>query len=167
MPEDNGMEKKLNPQIHEVEVGIRGLRKIQIYPLSLGDQFKISDVVKEVLTAFFNQVGDDPELSPEVASVFFDLFKTNFPLLIGLVAKDEDPKKLQEEITNEQFSEIVEIVWKDNFEGPAKKLKGLFGRGVGPKVDPSSLLERPSPASVDITDTPLPIATESITGKGA
>lgn len=157
MPEDKKMEKNLNPQIHEVEIGVRGLRKVTIYPLSLGDQFKMSDLVKEVLIAFFNQVGDDPELSPEVASVFFELFKQNFPLLIGLIMKDEDPVKLQEEVTNDQFSNIVEMVWRDNFEVPAKKLKGLFKREL-PKVDLSQL-ERPSPASADTTDTPSPIAT--------
>jgi hypothetical protein len=155
MPEDVKMEKNMNPQIHDVPVGIRDLRNIKIYPLSLGDQFRMSDMVKEVLKIFFEQVGDDPELSPEVIAAFFELFKKNFTQFMSFIAPEEDASKLVDEMTNPQFSEIVEIVWRDNYEVPAKKLKGLFYREP-PKIEIiESQLERPSPVSVDTTDTNL------------
>ena len=161
MPEDVKMEKAMNPQIHEVPIGIRDLRNIKIYPLSLGDQFKMSDLVKDVLKIFFDQVGDNPEMSPEVIASFFELFKKNFPLFISFIAPDEDSTTLVNEMTNPQFSEIVEIVWRDNYEVPAKKLKGLFFREP-PKIEIiGSQLERPLPVSVDITGTDLRNVTEN------
>ena len=50
MPENNE-EKKLNPQIVDVEIGIRSLRKITIYPLSMADQLKLTDIIVQAAMA--------------------------------------------------------------------------------------------------------------------
>jgi hypothetical protein len=46
MPEDN---KNLNPQIHETDIGIVNLRKIKIYPLAVGHQLEMSDLISEAV----------------------------------------------------------------------------------------------------------------------
>lgn len=122
-PEDNN----INPQITEVKIGVRDLRKIKLYPLALGDQLALSDLIKEALEAFFKvEEGSEESLSVFVAFAF-DLIKINLTKILKLIALDEDPDKLMKEITNAQVDEIAQVVYQKNFE-ILKNLKSLFGK---------------------------------------
>ena len=48
--------KDLNPQIVDVEIGIRSLRKITLYPLSVTDQLKMSDLITKASAAVFERI---------------------------------------------------------------------------------------------------------------
>ena len=120
-------EENINPQITEVAIGVRDLRNIKLYPLALGDQLELSDVIKEALEAFFKvEEGSEEALSLFVAFAF-DLIKKNLTKILKLIALDEDPKELLKEITNAQVDEIARIVYQNNFE-VLKNLKSLFGK---------------------------------------
>ena len=122
-PEENN----INPQITEVGIGVRDLRNIKLYPLALGDQLELSDLIKEALEAFFKvEEGSEEALSLFVAFAF-DLIKKNLTKILKLIALDEDPKELLKEITNAQVDEIARIVYQNNFE-VLKNLKSLFGK---------------------------------------
>lgn len=122
-PEDNN----INPQITEVAIGVRDLRNIKLFPLALGDQLELSDLIKEALEAFFKvEEGSEEALSLFVAFAF-DLIKKNLTKILKLIALDEDPKELLKEITNAQVDEIARIVYQNNFE-VLKNLKSLFGK---------------------------------------
>ncbi len=124
-PEEN----KINPQITDVKIGVRDLRKIKIYPLAFGDQLELSDLIKEVLEAFFKT----EEGSEESLSIFigfaFNLVKVNITKVLELIALDEDPKALLKELTNVQVDEIIHVVYEKNFE-ILKNLKSLFGKAT-------------------------------------
>ena len=122
-PEENN----INPQITEVAIGVRDLRKIKLYPLALGDQLELSDLIKEALEAFFKvEEGSEEALSLFVAFAF-DLIKKNLTKILKLIALDETPEDLLKEITNAQVDEIARIVYQNNFE-VLKNLKSLFGK---------------------------------------
>ena len=122
-PEENN----INPQITEVGIGVRDLRNIKLYPLALGDQLELSDLIKEALEAFFKvEEGSEEALSLFVAFAF-DLIKKNLTKILKLITLDEDPKELLKEITNAQVDEIARIVYQNNFE-VLKNLKSLFGK---------------------------------------
>lgn len=120
-------EKNLNPQITEVEIGVRDLRNIKLYPLALGDQLELSDLIGEALKAFFKvEEGSEESLALFVAFAF-DLLKENIMKILKLIALDEKPEKLLKEITNAQLDEIAQIINEKNFQ-VLKNLKGLFGK---------------------------------------
>ena len=122
-PED----RKLNPQITELLIGVRDLRKVKLYPLSLGDQLELSDIIQQGLTAFFQiEQGNEQSLAMFTGHMF-TLVKENIGRLIGLLALDEtDTNKVLKEITNTQIEEAVRIIYRVNY-APLKNLKGLLG----------------------------------------
>ena len=121
-------EKKLNPQITDVDIGVRDLRKVKLYPLALGDQLELSDLITKVLEAFFKtEEGSEESLSLFIAFAF-NLIKENMTKILGLIALDEtNSKKLLKEITNAQLDEIAQVVYEKNF-AVLKNLKSLFGK---------------------------------------
>ena len=119
-------EKNINPQITEVVIGVRDLRNIKLYPLALGDQLELSDLIQQTLEAFFKvEDGSDESMGLFIAFAF-DLVKTNISKILKLIALDEEPNKLLKEITNAQVDEITQVVYEKNFE-ILKNLKSLFG----------------------------------------
>lgn len=147
-------EKKLNPQITETDIGVRSLRTITIYPLSMADQIKMSDLITEALKAFLLKK-DQKDLA--FVKFMIDLIKKN---IIGILAMVSDVKPDEEdllgEITNVQASEIAKILYEVNYEGTIKNLKDLFEKVRS--MFPSERLLQPSVK--DIPSTGLKISTE-------
>ncbi len=139
--------KKINPQVMEVEIGIRNLRTITIYPLSLGDQLEMSDIISNTLGSFF-ALEDQNELA--LATFIVELIQTNLEKIIGLVIpEDEKAKPIMKELSNKQTVELVGLIFETNYGGEtAKNVQSLFE-----KVKGTFLLERLSPQSVSDTDT--------------
>lgn len=132
-PED----QKINPQVTEVAIGVRDLRNIKLYPLALGDQLEMSDLIGEALKAFFKvEEGSEESLALFIAFAF-DLLKENITKILNLIALDEEPAELLKEITNAQLDEITQIVHEKNFQ-ILKNLKSLFGK-VTEKVSTLSM----------------------------
>jgi hypothetical protein len=136
---------KLNPQVRDVEIGIRTLRKIKIYPLSVGDQLALSDLIVEALNKYNDIVGDekktDMQVFSEVANFAIDMIKENLDTLIDKIADrleaEQDDVSLIDDITNEQAFQIGKIVYEVNFETILKNVKSLFGEM------PENLTEQP------------------------
>jgi hypothetical protein len=119
--------KKINPQITQVEIGVRDLRNITLYPLALGDQLKLTDMIEEGLQAFFKVEQGSEESLTMFMAFMFGLIKKNLPRMLSLVALDEDAEKAMAEITNQQLDDIVQVVYEKNFAS-LKNLKGLFDK---------------------------------------
>ncbi len=117
--------KDLNPQIVDVEIGIRSLRKITIYPLAASDQFKMSDLITKALKKFF--LKKDQE---DIAFVAFllDLIKRNIVQILGFICDEERPAGLLDDMSNLQLSEIVKTIYEVNYEKPAKNVESLLGQ---------------------------------------
>lgn len=130
-------EKRANPQITETDIGVRSLRTITIYPLSMADQIKMTDLITEALNAFYlkekqedvaseeNQEGIDQE-NLEFVKLMIDLIKKNLKRLLAMVTDVKKNEDLLLDMTNIQAAKIVTIIYEVNYESVAKNLKSLF-----------------------------------------
>ena len=125
---------KLNPQIREVEVGVRDLRKIKIYPMSMADQTAFIELIKGAIESYFELTVEkgkkdmeDTDLLPFIAALT-KMVGDNSKEFIKIVTDPDqvDPEEFYKDVTNAQMSEIVRIVVEDNFEDPAKNVMSLF-----------------------------------------
>jgi len=161
MPDED--RTQLNPQIANVEIGVRNLRKINIYPLSVGDQLSMTNIISEGFVVI-TQAADDIEM----AGAAIKVIEQNFPLIIEFITDAKDAKEalvLTKDITNTQAVEIAEIVYEQNYASLIKKVKGLFEKVQGEMNKIPS--KGPSQPSVNITDTPSETSTEEDSEKAA
>lgn len=141
----NDMEK-LNPQIAEVPIGVRELKPLTIYPLSMADQLEMADLVQETINAFFS--GDD-QSDMAFATFMVTVIKENLPKILKLITDattEPKIKALMREITNDQAVAIGEVVYRANFETLLKNVNSLLDR-----VNAASPARRPSPPSLNDT----------------
>lgn len=137
---------KLNPQIADLEIGIRNLRNIKIYPLSLGDQLEMTDLITATAQKFFAS-RDEIEGKDDMKFVqfFVDLLKDNLKRILGLITDEEDVLK---EISNVQAVELASLIYTMNYEDSLKNAQSLFK-----KIQPLFQLKGLSQPSASDTDT--------------
>lgn len=118
--------EKINPQISEIEVGIRKMRKIKIYPLSVCDQLQASKVVTEIISHFVAMKETTGINDTVVFALFLEKFRDNASDILKLVIDDhEDSEALLKDISNVQMIELVKIIYQVNFEPLLKNVKSL------------------------------------------
>lgn len=116
----------LNPQITKVEIGTKETREITIYPLSMRDQFNMTDTVVEAVMQFAN-VDTGALADEEIIKNMVTLIEENIEKLLVLVL-DQDEAVTLEDMTNDQFTLICETIYTTNYEGSIKKLQDLVGK---------------------------------------
>lgn len=160
MPDED--RTQLNPQIANVTIGVRSLRKISIYPLALGDQLSVTNILKEGFVAI-SAAEDDVEM----AGIVVGLLEQNIPLILEFISDPEEipTDDLIKDITNTQAVEIAEIVYEQNYASLIKKVKGLFEK-IQKEMEkiPS---KRPLQPSVNTTDTDSETSMEEDSEKAA
>ena len=144
-------DQKLNPQIKTATIGIRSLREISIYPLSMADQLEVTDLVAAAIKGYV-ETGDQSELG--VATFVAEAIKENVSLLLKK-ATDEGEEVLAE-ITNLQATEIAEIIYEVNYESILGKVRSLVekiqSQFQSPKSSPLPLDDMDSMTSPTSTD---------------
>lgn len=124
MPEST--DYKINPEMAEIEVGVRYLRKVTFFPLSNAHEIKMTKVLKEIFAEMAKLGADNNEESLIVfVNRLLDIITDNIQMILGMIS-DEPPQSLLEDMTNSQLVKVVEYVYKTNFEEPAKNLQALF-----------------------------------------
>lgn len=170
MPEKKKINRTqdINPQVKDVKIGIRSLRKIKVYPLSLADQLEITDMITEAIGVFFSleAEGKMSEGPPTEFVVFvLQMIKDNIGDLIIKVTGEEDSDAVLKELSNAQLADIVAIVYKDNFADPLEKIVDTF-QAENEETMTGSILERlRSPSVVSTEDTSSKTSSEKATGK--
>ena len=146
MPEkDESRMEKLNPQVMELEIGVRNLRNITIYPLSMADQLKTTDLITQALQGFV----DKGDMKDEVFVGFaIELIKSNLGKILSM-ATDEEGGKLLEDLTNLQGMELVEMIFDMNYASIEGNVKSLAGKVK--KLFPSARLSQPSLSDTQAT----------------
>jgi F0F1-type ATP synthase delta subunit len=151
MPEKTTKQKKLNPEVVDIHVGVRHLRKVTFYPLSAAQQLKMTSIIEEV----FGQMVSVEDGNDDTTMAFFknvlDIVKENINIIIEMITDDE-PDKLLGDMTNSQLVEVVKYVYETNYEGPLKNLLSLFQK-EGDTDWKELVLNQLSPQSVKSTDT--------------
>jgi len=115
--------KELNPQIQTIMIGTRTLREITIYPLSLGDQLKLSDLIYTVVQKFFIvREKEDISFIKDVLSII----EENIDNILKLVV--DASIDVRSELTNDQIVSIAEIIYDVNYDSTKKKILNLVGK---------------------------------------
>lgn len=155
----------MNPRVRVVEVGIRALRKVTIYPLSVSDQFSLNDLINQGLKVYFEEAEKTQgNITPVLVSKLIDLIRAKLPTMLKLIIPDEDIKKLLKDLDNEQLATIAEHVFTVNYGDPVKKLASLFSQRS--QVTPESALERLTRLSAGTTPaTDLNTSPDSVSEK--
>lgn len=148
----------LNPAIKEVTIGIRKLRKIKIYPLSMADQLTFSGTVIGSLVDMFSQ-RELPTIT--FASLIHKIISEKLGSLLVLIT--DDGEKLLSELTNEQAFQIAEIVYSVNY-GTLEEKAGPFVEKLRKLFLPQQLSPQSSEA---ILSSDLKISSEDPSGKEA
>jgi len=138
---ENSMEQ-LNPRVTDIEIGIRNIRTIRIYPLSIYDQRQLVERLQNAITEFF---GSNPESDAAFVAFIIDLIGKNVEEILGIVSdmKKKDLANAMLEIDNVQLAMIARTIYEKNFEEASKNLGGL--RDVLAKLFNSSIPQRPLP----------------------
>jgi len=152
--------KTMNPQIASVDIGIRSLRPIEILPLSMGDLNKIIALIEKDLKEYMER---NPEGGTEITIGTFivNTIKNNINKVLVLVldVNDKHVDKILNEMTTMQASEIVKIIYEENFFNPFEKnLKSLLAQTLGRLFPQQTQLE---PSLEATEDTELKTSTES------
>jgi hypothetical protein len=146
MPDED--RSQLNPQIASAKIGVRYLRNIPIYPLAVGDQLSLTNMISEAISSVAQSEDDI-----ETAGIAIRIIEDNLPIVLEFITdtENETPIQLLKDITNTQAVEIAEIVYEQNYAALAKKVQGLFDK-MGKMMDklPSKGPSLPSANSMDI-----------------
>lgn len=113
----------MNPQITTVQIGVKSLREVTIYPLSMADQFQMTELISTEINNFagteFSELSDI-----ETVEMVFDAVKRNLEKILGYVLDEKETVSF-DEITNTQFVEIATKIYETNFDVFAKNWKTL------------------------------------------
>jgi len=144
---------RLNPQITEFDIGNRSLRSITLYPMSLKDEKLFGDVIQNALQKYFEQkVSEKEEELIGFIDFLLKLIEKNLIKILGFITDEEKPKKIFEEMTNYQLSELVKSIYEKNFEEPSKNVESLLGT-----IKSMFLSGRLLPPSLSDTDSTISV----------
>jgi len=114
----------LNPRIKELDLGVEELTTYKIFPLSMADEFKISDIIAKAMAEIANvEGGGDVVLINKVLAVI----KDNLGTIIEMVTKKDNRPKM-DDMDNVQFSELAELIFDVNFAGAIKNFRSLVDK---------------------------------------
>lgn len=118
----NKNKNSMNPDITTVQVGIRKLKEITIYPLSIASQLSATEIIGEVMNkvSSFDKLDDNA-----VIQEFLNILKKNIKKLLSFVIDEELDLA---ELTNPQLERIIGIVYECNFKDVIKNSKDLMGK---------------------------------------
>jgi len=122
--------KKLNPEVKTATIGVRVLREISVYPMSVGEQVKLTDVITETMKKFLEE-GKEKEVDAEFVEFLVGLIKEKVSEIIMIVTDETDADLILNDMTNDQLVDFAEIVYDMNFGGAKKKFQTLIKKVKG------------------------------------
>jgi hypothetical protein len=153
-------EPKLNPQIKELEIGIRNLRNILIYPLSVRDQLKMKEVIKATLDTIFGSSGmEDTEFVGFIVETITSNLDKLIPLVTDPLIENGVEVDILSEMTNKQFSEAISIIYEENFSFLLEKVTSQLEK-LKEKILNLSPTNLPSLKSASVTGIDLSTSSE-------
>ena len=132
---------KLNPQIQTIEIGIKSLREVVILPLSLADQTKTARILSKAFQDVMGKLaametgGEEGSIASmatqlsdiDVVEFIVSAIQENLETILKLVV-DESEVISMGELTNNQFYQLVEVIYKVNYEEASKNFAALLKR---------------------------------------
>lgn len=169
-------EPRMNPDIHELDIGVRELRTITIYPLSFRDQEKVTKIIKDTIEAFgmvTKNVDIDPETNMpldskqmlvELVTFVISAVEDNLEGIVKLVLADEKGNKdIFKEITNNQMIRLCEIIYEANYDFLSNLTKKAIRMWTGETQTGTEISGTPlSPKSAERITTRLKTSMENL-----
>lgn len=124
-------EKRLNPDIRIITYGKKELKELTLYPLSIGDQFKVTDMITMIVQQLVSGTREGHLSDFVFMTAVMQALETNLGKILSLIADipEDEAKEIVNILTNTQLLDIVESVWTVDYEPALKKGKNLFERG--------------------------------------
>lgn len=119
-------ERKLNPEIKTIDVGTRQLRSVHVYPLSVGDQLDITDRLMNTITSL-SEGKSSFESNEEAIEFLRKIITENLGTILEYVT-DDGERPTFNEMTNNQFYQIANIIFEVNYEAFVKNCLSLIER---------------------------------------
>lgn len=132
----------------KLSYGIRKVKTLNVWPLSIGDQSALIQRIDEDLRRFFQKADQSVESEADGSDVESDvkgkpsgtsnadfamfavkLLRENLKEIVRLVTgeKDSEVDQVLAEMTNKQADALIQIVWEENYSDILKNRKGLLG----------------------------------------
>jgi len=129
---------KMNPKIRKVEVGVRTLQTVKIYPLSFRDQEELTTIIFDVLAEIFKEEeavssesleqADTPVSNMELIKRVLKAITENMATILEYVTDPDikiDGKDIIGVLSNDQMFEIADIIFEVNYADFLKNFKAL------------------------------------------
>jgi len=121
----------INPQIKKLTIGIRKLRDISIYPLSVRDQLKLSEIIVGGIKEFYGT--DDDKSDAAIGAWLMGMVEKNMDKILGFIVDKTEIGELDlfSEMSNDQLVSLVDIIYDVNYGSISKKVKDLLAKVKG------------------------------------
>lgn len=127
-----------NPRIKSLYIGIRNLRKIKIYPLSIGQEIETAEIIGTLINIASQEQEENDLNNLQVMEVMGKIIKDKVSEIIAFVTDPKDNVSLHE-FDNFQFLEFIEIILDVNFGEHTKKFKEIREKLMNLFPSPNSL----------------------------
>lgn len=119
----------INPSIQTMKYGKKESKELQIYPLSLGDEAKMTTAIAD----FFIKIrksASDGVTDFNYIPIFMESVKENIDVVVKLACCFENGEEVEvvNNMTNAQFVEFCNIVWETSFEEAVKNGQNLVNK---------------------------------------
>lgn len=133
----------LNPNVKKLEIGVRELKTITIYPMSMADELKFTKTIFEAFQRFqliakplpeFNEETGEPislDSEENYSDQAFFIVKAIQENLLEILAMICEESVGLEDLTNDNFAEICNLIYDMNFSSALGKLHSLWTKIKG------------------------------------
>ena len=121
----------------KLSYGIRKVKTLDVWPLSIGDQGVLIQRIDEDMRKFFGGEtgadGDSVVSNADFAMFGVKLLRENLKEIVRLVTGKEESEvdSILSDTTNKQADALIQIVWEENYADIIKNRKGLLGMIIG------------------------------------
>jgi len=121
----------------KLSYGIRKVKTLDVWPLSIGDQGVLIQRIDDDMRKFFGREtgadGDSVVSNADFAMFGVKLLRENLKEIVRLVTGKEESEvdSILSDTTNKQADALIQIVWEENYADIIKNRKGLLGMIIG------------------------------------
>jgi len=121
----------------KLSYGIRKVKTLDVWPLSIGDQGVLIQRIDDDMRKFFGREtgadGDSVVSNADFAMFGVKLLRENLKEIVRLVTGKEESEvdSILSDMTNKQADALIQIVWEENYADIIKNRKGLLGMIIG------------------------------------
>lgn len=111
----------MEPMVLVQTVGVRKLKKVKVYPLSVKDQLECTRLLGSVA----DQLQKPDATTQELVAKFIYFIENDIDFILKKIT---EPEVNLDNITNTQLTELLQLIYLMNYETASKNLTDLSGK---------------------------------------